>query len=167
MPAPRKHNVQTPGAAPAQVTQADIDAVETGPTIEIGGRQVPLVEIEQAAFETSGMTAEEWDAMEGRDRDERIGKARKEMEATLRDFGERHGAEDQKATQARAAANVAARRAARGLAGQHITPRAQNQFEHLPHSTEFDAKELDAPIQCRDGILVPDKSGQVLPQKFK
>lgn len=167
MPTLRKHNVQTPGAAPAQVTDADIAAIETGPTIEIGGRQVPLIEIEQTAFETSGLTSEEWDKLDGRDRDERIGQARKEMEASLREFGERHGAVDQKAAQERAAASVAARRAARGLAGQHMTERKQNKFDHLPHSTEYDAKEIDAPIQCRDGILVPDKSGQVLPQKFK
>lgn len=167
MPAPRKHNVQTPGAAPAQVTQADIDLVETGPSIEIGGRQVPLVEIEQTAFESSGMTSEEWEKLDGRDRDERIGKARKDMEVSLREFGERHGASDQQASQQRAAANVAARRAARGLSGQNVKPHKGSEFEHLPHSSEFDAKELDAPVQCRDGILVPDKSGQVLPQKFK
>jgi hypothetical protein len=167
MPAPRKHNVQTPGAAPAQVTQADIKAIETGPSIEIGGRQVPLVEIEQSAFETSGMTSEEWDALDGRDRDERIGKARKEIEASLREFGERHAGADQQAMQARAAANVAARRAARGLSGKGAGASRSNPFEHLPHSSDIDAKELSAPMQCRDGILVPDTSGQVLKTKFK
>lgn len=167
MPAPRKHNVQTPGAAPAQVTPHDIAAVENGPTIEIGGRQVPIVEIEQNAFETSGLTAEEWDALDGRDRDERIGKARKEIEASLREFNENHADADQKSAQARAAANVAARRAARGLSGKSGAGRQADPFEHLPHSDEYDPKEISAPVQCRDGILVPDTSGQVLPKKFK
>ncbi|PRG76134.1 hypothetical protein C6T58_24760 [Burkholderia multivorans] len=136
---------------------ADTDAVLT-----IAGRDVPLAEIVIGAFETSGMSAEEWACADPEVRDNLVGKKRKELEQSLAQAGE---LPSQVAAREAALAAVNARKAtrsARAEPSQVAAPAASK----LPHRDEIDPEKIAAPVQTEQGWIVPSTPRE-LPRNFK
>lgn len=153
----RNIKVQTPGqplqsAAPAK--QEDMA------TVNIAGREMPLKEIVQAAFETSGLSVDEWESLPANERDERVGLKTRELAEQLRAAG---NSLSQYEVQKRAQAAVDARRNGRKAGGANAK---HDPLADLPHSSDIDPKTLAAPMQCRDGIVVPDRQ-EPLPKNFR
>lgn len=168
----REYKTQQPGmpstapAAGAATTTTAATIVLAGigsddAVMQIAGRDVPINDIVEGAFETSGLSAEEWNAAEPTKRDELIAGKRKEFEAMFRDAGQMPS---QDAARQQAQAAVAARKAARAVqpAADGAAPAAPS----LPHSSEVDPATLAAPKLCSDGWLVPTIQKQ-LPQNFR
>jgi hypothetical protein len=163
----REYKTQQPGmpsAAPAAGATAAVVLAGIGSddaVMQISGRDVLINDIVEGAFETSGLSAEEWNAAEPTKRDELIAGKRKEFESMFRNAGEMP---DQQKAREQAAAAVAARRAAREAApAADGAPAAK---PTLPHSSEVDPATLAAPKLCSDGWLVPTIQKQ-LPQNFR
>ncbi len=129
--------------------------------MQIAGRDVPINDIVEGAFETSGLSAEEWNAADPAQRDELIAGKRKELETMFRGAGDMPS---QAAAREQAQAAVAARRAAReARPSEDGSPAAE---PTLPHSSEVDPATLAAPKLCSDGWLVPTIQKQ-LPNNFR
>jgi hypothetical protein len=163
----REYKTQQPGvpSTPAERTPAAMVVLagigDPMSVMQIAGRDVPINEIVEGAFETSGLSLEEWNAAEPTKRDELIAGKRKEFETMFRAAGDLPG---QDAAREQAQAAVAARRAQReakpaadGSPAAAPTP---------PHSSEVDPASLAAPKLCSDGWLVPTIQKQ-LPQNFR
>ncbi|WP_186239510.1 hypothetical protein [Burkholderia gladioli] len=121
----RTYQTQTPGAAAtdqaAAAGELAIVGADTDAVISIGGRNVPLAEIVIGAYETSGMSAEEWAAVDPQVRDDLVGKQRKEVEQAMASATE---LPSQAAARELAAAAVAARAARRTSARRTRTTRS-------------------------------------------
>ncbi len=160
----RTYQTQTPGAAvsqPGETVEFAIVGSDTDAVITIGGRDVPLAEIVIGAYETSGMSAEEWAAVDPQVRDDLVGKQRKEIEQAMA------GAADLPSlavAREQAAAAVAARAATR-TARQKATP-SQAAAPTLPHRDDIDPKAIVAPVQTQQGWVVPS-TPRTLPQNFR
>ncbi|MBR8491764.1 hypothetical protein [Burkholderia cenocepacia] len=146
---------------PAPIVGADTDAVLT-----IAGREVPLAEIVIGAFETSGMSAEEWAAVDPQVRDDMVGKKRKELEQSLAGAGE---LPSQETARKAALAAVTARREQREAvaavaAGMAATGKPAER--KLPHRDEIDPMEIAGPVLTQQGWIVPSKPRE-LPRNFK
>ncbi|WLE60295.1 hypothetical protein GIY62_06465 [Burkholderia plantarii] len=162
----RTYQTQTPGASPVTATQPDGDVpsilgADTNAIITVGGREVPLAEIVIGAFETSGMSAEEWAAADPGVRDNLVGKQRKEIEQAMAGAAE---LPSQASAREQAAAAVAARAATRA-ARQQLTP-GQSAAPTLPHRDEVDPAKIAAPVQTQQGWIVPS-TPRALPQNFR
>ncbi|HIH2621674.1 TPA: hypothetical protein ACYLIB_005628 [Burkholderia cenocepacia] len=162
----RTYATQVPGAAavtptengPAPIVGADTDAVLT-----IAGREVPLAEIVIGAFETSGMSAEEWAAVNPDVRDDLVGKKRKELEQSLAGAGE---LPSQEAARKAAVAAVTARREHRQAIAA-VTSTAGGPAERkLPHRDEIDPMDIAGPVLTQQGWIVPSAPRE-LPRNFK
>ncbi|MCA8323271.1 hypothetical protein [Burkholderia cepacia] len=162
----RTYATQLPGAAaitptedgPAPVVGADTDAVLT-----IAGREVPLAEIVIGAFETSGMSAEEWAAVDPQVRDDLVGKKRKELEQSLAGAGE---LPSQETARKAALAAVAARREQRQAVAAGVSTAAGSAERKLPHRDEIDPMDIAGPVLTQQGWIVPSKPRE-LPRNFK
>lgn len=163
----REYKTQQPGmpsTAPAAGASAAIVLAGIGSddaVMQISGRDVPINEIVEGAFETSGLSAEEWNAAEPTKRDELIAGKRKELETMFRNAGDMPS---QELARQQAQAAVAARQAAR--AARPAEDGAPAAAPTLPHSSEVDPATLAAPKLCSDGWLVPTIQKQ-LPQNFR
>lgn len=161
----RTYQTQTPGAAPVsqagEPAEIAIVGAETDAVISIGGRDVPLAEIVIGAFETSGMSAEEWAAVDPQVRDDLVGKQRKEVEQAMASATE---LPSQAIARQQAAAAVAARAATR-TARQKAEP-SQAAAPSLPHRDDVDSKKIVAPVQTQQGWVVPS-TPRALPQNFR
>ncbi|MFY4697933.1 hypothetical protein [Burkholderia glumae] len=161
----RTYQTQTPGAAAtdqaAAAGELAIVGADTDAMISIGGRNVPLAEIVIGAYETSGMSAEEWAAIDPQVRDDLVGKQRKEVEQAMASATE---LPSQAAARELAAAAVAARAATRS-ARQKATP-SQAAAPTLPHRDDVDPKTIVAPVQTQQGWIVPS-TPRTLPQNFR
>ncbi|WP_124094484.1 hypothetical protein [Burkholderia gladioli] len=161
----RTYQTQTPGAAAidqaAAAGELAIVGADTDAMISIGGRNVPLAEIVIGAYETSGMSAEEWAAIDPQVRDDLVGKQRKEVEQAMASATE---LPSQAAAREQAAAAVAARAATR-TARQKATP-SQAAAPTLPHRDDVDPKTIVAPVQTQQGWIVPS-TPRTLPQNFR
>lgn len=165
MSSKRTYATQVPGAAavvptdagPAPIVGADTDAVLT-----IAGREVPLAEIVIGAFETSGMSAEEWAEADPEVRDDLVGKRRKELEQSLSGAGE---LPSQAAAREAAVAAVNARAATRSARAEPA-PAAAAHVRKLPHRDEVDPEKIAAPVQTEQGWIVPSTPRE-LPRNFK
>lgn len=164
----REYKTQQPGmpsAAPAVGGDASKTVLagigDNDVVMQIVGRDVPMNDIVEGAFETSGLSAEEWNAAEPTKRDELIAGKRKEFETMFRHAGDMPS---QELARQQAQAAVAARQAARAArpAEDGAAPAAPT----LPHSSEVDPATLAAPKLCSDGWLVPTIQKQ-LPQNFR
>lgn len=162
----RAYATQVPGVAaiepqgdqPPAIIGADTDAVLT-----IAGRDVPLAEIVIGAFETSGMSVEEWAAAEPQVRDDLVGKKRKELEQSLATAGE---LPSQEIARQAAVAAVEARRTARAAISEG-TARTGAQVERkLPHRDDVDAMEIAAPVLTQQGWVVPSAPRE-LPRNYR
>lgn len=161
----RTYATQVPGAAaitpqgdePPAIVGADTDAVLT-----IAGRDVPLAEVVIGAFETSGMSAEEWAAVDPQVRDDLVGKKRKELEQSLASAGE---LPSQAAAREAAVAAVNARKASRA-AGTAAAKAIEADAPKLPHRDEIDPKAIAAPVQTQQGWVVPS-TPRTLPHNFR
>ncbi|AJY14475.1 hypothetical protein K6W16_10425 [Burkholderia dolosa] len=162
----RTYATQVPGAAavtptddgPAPIVGADTEAVLT-----IAGREVPLAEIVIGAFETSGLSVEEWNAAEPQMRDDLVGKKRKEVEQTLASAGE---LPSQEAARKAAVAAVNARRASRAAIDEGTTQATAQASRKLPHCDEIDPMAIAAPVLTQQGWIVPSAPRE-LPRSFK
>ncbi|SDI65138.1 hypothetical protein SAMN04487926_12147 [Paraburkholderia steynii] len=160
----RQYKTQTPGA-PVNSELSDgpvIAGTGSDGVIEIAGREVALDDVVQGAFETSGMSLDEWNAADGEKRDELIAAQRRDMESMFRSSQDLPG---QDAAREAAVAAVNARKAARAQA-QASSDSAVPAAPALPHSSEIDPASLAAPKLCRDGWLVPTTQRQ-LPRNFQ
>ncbi|EKS9800311.1 MULTISPECIES: hypothetical protein [Burkholderia] len=162
----RTYATQVPGAAavmptddgPAPIVGADTDAVLT-----IAGREVPLAEIVIGAFETSGMSAEEWAAVDPQVRDNLVGKKRKELEQSLAGAGE---LPSQETARKAALAAVTARREQREAVAAGMAATGKPAERKLPHRDEIDPMEIAGPVLTQQGWIVPSKPRE-LPRNFK
>lgn len=162
----RTYATQVPGATavtptddgPAPIVGADTDAVLT-----IAGRDVPLAEIVIGALETSGMSAEEWAAVEPEVRDDLVGKRRKELEQSLAGAGE---LPSQETARKAAVAAVTARREQREAVAAGMATAGKPAERKLPHRDEVDAMEIAAPVLTQQGWIVPSAPRE-LPRNFK
>jgi len=163
----REYKTQQPGMPTAPVDGGDAAKVvlagvgDNDAVMQIAGRDVPINDIVEGAFETSGLSAEEWNAAEPTKRDELIAGKRKELETMFRNAGD---LPSQDAAREQAQAAVSARRAAR--AAQPAADGTTAAAPPLPHSSEVDPATLAAPKLCADGWLVPTIQKQ-LPQNFR
>lgn len=165
MSSKRTYATQVPGVAtitptddaPTPIVGADTDAVLT-----VAGREVPLAEIVIGAFETSGMSAEEWAAADPEVRDDLVGKKRKELEQSLANAGE---LPSQAAAREAAVAAVNARKATRDARAE-IAHAAAPTVRKLPHRDEIDPEKIAAPVQTEQGWIVPSTPRE-LPRNFK
>ncbi|PRG49702.1 hypothetical protein [Burkholderia gladioli] len=161
----RTYQTQTPGAAAtdqaAAAGELAIVGADTDVMISIGGRNVPLAEIVIGAYETSGMSAEEWAAIDPQVRDDLVGKQRKEVEQAMASATE---LPSQVAARELAAAAVAARAATRS-ARQKAAP-SEAVAPTLPHRDDVDPKKIVAPVQTQQGWIVPS-TPRTLPQNFR
>lgn len=161
----RTYATQMPGEAaitpqgdePPAIIGADTDAVLT-----IAGREVPLAEVVIGAFETSGMSVEEWAAVDPQVRDDLVGKKRKELEQSLAGAGE---LPSQAAAREAAVAAVNARKASRTARAEPSQAAAAG-APKLPHRDEIDPKAIAAPVQTQQGWIVPSTPRQ-LPRNFQ
>lgn len=163
----REYKTQQPGmpSTPAERTAAAMVVLagigDPMSVMQIAGRDVSINEIVEGAFETSGLSLEEWNAAEPTKRDELIAGKRKELETVYRAAGE---LPSQDAAREQAQAAVAARRAQReAKPAADGSPAAARE---LPHSSEVDPAALAAPKLCSDGWLVPTIQ-KPLPQNFR
>lgn len=170
----RQHNIQTPGAALHQAATSqsagqqddnDSDVVLVGigspdAVIDIDGRAVAINEIVTSAFETSGMSLLEWNALEGPQRDGFIAEKRQEL-ATLYRNADRE-MPSQEDARAAAQAAVARRQAARTV---HPDSPAAARQAALPHRDDIDPAELKAPVLTQQGWVVHDP--KPLPHKYR
>lgn len=124
---------------------------------------MPLAEVVIGAFETSGMSAEEWAAVEPELRDELVGKKRKELEQSLAGAGE---LPSQTAARQAAIAAVNARRASRAAIDEGTTQATAQAARKLPHRDEIDPMEIAAPVLTQQGWVVPSAPRE-LPRNFK
>ncbi|MCA8427847.1 hypothetical protein LGN30_32175 [Burkholderia seminalis] len=162
----RTYATQVPGAAavtptddgPAPIVGADTDAVLT-----IAGREVPLAEIVIGAFETSGMSVEEWAAVDPQVRDDLVGKKRKELEQSLAGAGE---LPSQAAAREAAVAAVNARRASRAAIADGTAKTGAQHERKLPHRDEIDPMDIAGPVLTQQGWIVPSAPRE-LPRNFK
>lgn len=152
----RTFKTQTPGAPASTETDSQSDDAftlaglgEDDVVIDIGGRDVPMNDIVRSAYETSAYSAEQWNALDGHERDELIATKQKELAQLFRARGD-EALPNQADVQRRMQAAVEQRRAAR-----QAIPKGASPEEALPHSSELDPAEIAAPVLCRDGWLVP------------
>lgn len=163
----RTYKLQAPGQAPNPQDNPEAVALigigDPDTSIEIEGRTVPLNDIVTGAFETSGFSVLEWNALESPARDDMIATKSKEFAQMFRDAGA--DLPGQEAARAAAQASVAARRAAREAAANANVPVADRK-PTLPHRDEIDAKKIAAPVLTQQGWIVPSVQRQ-LPQNFR
>lgn len=162
----REYKTQQPGMPSVQAAGNANPVVLAGTgnddaVMLISGRNVPINDIVEGAFETSGLSIEEWNAADPAQRDELIAGKRKELETMYRQAGD---LPSQDAAREQALAAVAARRAARDVKpAEDGSPAVAPE---VPHSREIDPATLAAPKLCSDGWLVPTTLKQ-LPQNFR
>ncbi|HIC7209397.1 hypothetical protein [Burkholderia stabilis] len=162
----RTYATQVPGTIAAAPTADDDTPVlvgaDTDAVLTIAGRDVPLAEIVIGAFETSGMSVEEWAAAEPEVRDDLVGRRRKELEQSLAGAGE---LPSQAAAREAAVAAVNARKATRSDRAE-MAQAAAPTVRKLPHRDEIDPEKIAAPVQTEQGWIVPSTPRE-LPRNFK
>lgn len=162
--ATRSHTIQTPGAPAINPNPQSVPLVGIGEDdvfIDVAGRPFPMNDIVRGAYETSGLSLEEWNALKGQERDELLAAKRKELAQLARDAGDMP---NQKEVQQAAMAAATARREKNQAAANPNSPQAK--AAELPHSSTLDARKISAPVLCSDGILVPS-TPRVMPANFK
>jgi hypothetical protein len=146
----RTYNTQTPGAAPpvdeSVVSIAGMSSDDT--TIEIAGKQFPLNEVVQAAFETSGLSLLEWNAIEPEKRDAMLQAQVQEL-TELTAAAERN----QPLTAAPRAKPIRAE-------SEERTRPVRRGYGELPAPHEVDPDEITAPVETTHGWIVPSKPMQ-------
>lgn len=161
----RTYKTQTPGAPADPETNPEATQIagigEDDVVLDVGGREVPMNDIVRSAYETSAYSAEQWNALDGHERDELIAAKRKELAQQFKELGD-DVLPSQADVQRRALAAVEQRRAAR----QAIAQGGKAPEPALPHSSELDPAEITAPKLCSDGWLVPTTQ-RALPANFK
>lgn len=171
----RQHNIQTPGSAVQQaMTQqsgneqrgdddSNVQLVGLGDpdaAIDVEGRVVTLNEIVTSAFETSGLSVLEWNALEGVQRDGFVASKRSELATLYRNAPEDMPTQEEARANAQAAA--ARRQAARQAnPGNPVGARESS----LPHRDEIDPKAISAPVLTQQGWVV--HSPKALPRNFQ
>lgn len=162
--ATRSHTIQTPGAPATNPNPQSIPLVGIGEDdvfIDVAGHQIPMNDIVRSAYETSGISLDEWNALGGQERDELLAGKTKEMAQQFREAGD---LPRQSEVQKQAQAAAEARRASRKVQANPDSPEAK--VAQLPHSKTIDPDTLSAPMQCSDGILVPTPK-KPLPHNFR
>jgi hypothetical protein len=161
----RTYKTQMPGAPADPETNPDATPIagmgDDDAMIEVGGREIPINDVVRSAYETAALSLDEWNALDGHERDELIAGKRREMATMFKSLGDTE-LPSQADVQRRAQAAVEARRASR----QSIAGGAKAPEPALPHSSQLDPADIAAPVLCRDGWLVPTTQ-RALPANFK
>lgn len=160
----RTYKTQTPGAPADPATNPESTTIagmgDDEAMMDVGGREIPINDVVRSAYETAALSLDEWNALDGHERDELIAGKRREIAAMLKAAGDTE-MPSQSDVQRKAQEAVAARRASR----QAIAGGGKPVEPVRPHSSELDPAEIAAPVLCRDGWLVP--TNQTLPANFK
>jgi hypothetical protein len=161
----RQYKTQTPGAPADPETNPQASTIagmgDDGAMMDVGGREIPINDVVRSAYETAALSLDEWNALDGHERDELIAGKRREIAALMKAAGDAE-MPSQADVQRKAQKAVAARRASR----QAIAGGGKPAEPALPHSSEIDPAEIAAPVLCRDGWLVPTTQ-RALPANFK
>lgn len=170
----RNHNIQTPGSAvqlamtqPSGDRQGDDDSHvklvglgDPGAAIDVEGRTVALNEIVTSAFETSGLSVLEWNALEGVQRDGFVASKRSELATLYRNAPSDMPSQDE----ARANAQAAAARRQAARQANPDNPAAARESA-LPHRDDVDPRRINAPVLTQQGWVV--HSPKALPRNFQ
>jgi len=138
----RNYQTQMPGAAPRDNQQGEALAGlgDDDATIDIAGESHPLNEVVNSAFETTGMSVSEWNALTGVERDARVQAQIAEIESITAQMAGR-GVPMTRAPQKPAAKKPAA------------APRG----DRLPEPHEVDPDKITAPTRTTKGWIIPSK----------
>jgi hypothetical protein len=161
----RQYKVTTPGAPADPETNPNASTIagmgDDDAMMDVGGREIPINDVVRSAYETAALSLDEWNALDGHERDELIAGKTREMATMFKALGDTE-MPSQAEAQRKAQEAVAARRASR----QAIEGGGKPAAPVLPHSSEIDPAEIAAPVLCRDGWLVPTTQ-RALPANFK